>query len=160
VLPAHEVYQVLVDIWSGGCNPQLHYALPILFALEISGLCFGALGVHRRAHYAVVKEEADKEALQMRVDTAVGIVREREERERKEHAARSSTEIHGADEKQADDREERKEEEEEEEAEEREGLEETIRRQDTNIKRVQSKATGGVNFGPSFGFAFGSNDES
>jgi hypothetical protein len=157
-MPAHEVYQVLVDIWSGGCNPQLHYALPILFALEISGLFFGLLGTHRRAHYAVLKEEADKEALQMRVDTAVSIVRQKEEEERKERAARTSSDIYGADEKQADGAAERKEEREE--AEEREDLEQTIRRQDTNIKRVQSKAGGNVQFGPSFGFAYGIRDES
>ena len=44
-VPAHEVYQVLVDIWSSGCNPQLSYALPILFALELIGLVLSSLGV-------------------------------------------------------------------------------------------------------------------
>lgn len=30
-LPGHEWYQVMVQIWSGGCNNQLHIALPVLF---------------------------------------------------------------------------------------------------------------------------------
>ncbi|KAH7178956.1 uncharacterized protein B0J16DRAFT_402281 [Fusarium flagelliforme] len=44
IFPAHELYQVLIDIWSRGCNPQLHYALPILFAWELVGLILSALG--------------------------------------------------------------------------------------------------------------------
>ncbi len=37
-IPAHEVYQALVHIWSRGCNPQLAVALPVLFAWELAGL--------------------------------------------------------------------------------------------------------------------------
>lgn len=33
-LPAHEIYSVLVTIWSEGCNDCLYRALPILFAWE------------------------------------------------------------------------------------------------------------------------------
>ncbi|KAJ5904890.1 uncharacterized protein N7473_001806 [Penicillium subrubescens] len=31
-LPAYELYQVLLDIWTHGCNPTLYRSLPILFA--------------------------------------------------------------------------------------------------------------------------------
>ncbi|BCR96798.1 SNG1 family protein [Aspergillus luchuensis] len=61
-LPAHAIFQVMVDIWSGGCNPQLDYALPVLFAYEIVGMVLSSLGVYRRAHYAVLAEEAKKES--------------------------------------------------------------------------------------------------
>ncbi|OJJ42389.1 hypothetical protein ASPZODRAFT_76941 [Penicilliopsis zonata CBS 506.65] len=58
-LPAHSVFQVLVDIWSGGCNPQLDYALPVLFVYELVGLALSVLGVYRRTHYAVLAREAE-----------------------------------------------------------------------------------------------------
>ncbi|RAL04254.1 SNG1 family protein [Aspergillus ibericus CBS 121593] len=60
-LPAHSVFQVMVDIWSGGCNPQLDYALPVLFAYEVVGLVVSTVGVYRRAHYAVLAEEKQAE---------------------------------------------------------------------------------------------------
>ncbi|CAI7619698.1 unnamed protein product [Penicillium palitans] len=52
-LPAHAVFQVLINIWSGGCNPLL-YALPVLFVYEILGVIFSSIGVYRRAHYASI----------------------------------------------------------------------------------------------------------
>ncbi|OOF98430.1 hypothetical protein ASPCADRAFT_128578 [Aspergillus carbonarius ITEM 5010] len=57
-LPAHNTFQIMVDIWSGGCNPQLAYALPVLFAYEVVGLVVSTVGVYRRAHYAVLAQEA------------------------------------------------------------------------------------------------------
>ncbi|KAJ6109578.1 hypothetical protein N7486_001813 [Penicillium sp. IBT 16267x] len=71
IFPAHSVFQVLMDIWSGGCNPQLNYALPVLFAWEILSLAFSSIGVYRRAHFAVIKEEADDKAMQKRIAAAV-----------------------------------------------------------------------------------------
>ncbi len=35
VFPAHAAYNIMIDIWSGGCNPQLPYALPTMFAWEL-----------------------------------------------------------------------------------------------------------------------------
>jgi hypothetical protein len=157
-MPAHEVYQVLVDIWSGGCNPQLHYALPILFALEVSGTVFSALGVHRRAHYAVLKEEAEKHALESRVDTAIMLRHEREEKEREERAAKGSTEIDRAEEKKTDGSEPKMEEAEETEEQEREDLTQTISKANTKIEREQSRTERSLHFGPSFGFKFGANE--
>ncbi|RSL91370.1 hypothetical protein CEP51_000277 [Fusarium floridanum] len=52
MFPAHNFYQVLVDIWSRGCNPQLYYALPILFAWELVGLVLTSVGVFRRCRFA------------------------------------------------------------------------------------------------------------
>lgn len=87
-IPAHEVYQVLTDIWSHGCNPQLHHALPVLFSWEVVGLVLSALGVFRRCHYATVVEEQQVEAFRERVEAAVELSHarrdERVERERKE----------------------------------------------------------------------------
>jgi hypothetical protein len=82
VFPAREVYQVITDIWSGGCNPQLHVALPILFAWEVVGLGLGAIGVFRRCHYATVAQEEQEKAFHERVQAAVAVVREKENEER------------------------------------------------------------------------------
>lgn len=59
-VPANEVYRVLIDIWSGGCNPKLHIALPVLFSWEIIGLLLSSIGVFRRCHMAVVGEDVQK----------------------------------------------------------------------------------------------------
>lgn len=148
-MPAHEVYQTLIDIWSGGCNPKLSYALPILFIYEISGLVFTGIGVHRRAHYAVIKEEQEKHAFQMRLDTAMAAMKQLEEERRKEGlktATRASSEINATDENH----------DEEMDARQRSELAESIHRVDSEIRRVETRSDRTVNFGPSFGFAFGS----
>jgi hypothetical protein len=69
-LPAHSIFNVLIDIWSGGCNPQLKYALPVLFAYEICGLALSSIGVYRRSHYAMIKQEKDEKDLQERITAA------------------------------------------------------------------------------------------
>lgn len=70
--PAHNVYQVLLDIWSLGCNQsQLHIALPVLFAWEVTSFTLSALGVYRRSHYAALADEAQARELAGRVDKAV-----------------------------------------------------------------------------------------
>ncbi|KAJ5752639.1 hypothetical protein N7520_009556 [Penicillium odoratum] len=70
-LPAHSLFQVMIDIWSGGCNPQLNYALPVMFAYEVVSLVLSSIGVYRRAHLATIKQEADEKALQERIAAAV-----------------------------------------------------------------------------------------
>ena len=67
VFPAHAAYQVLLDIWSRGCNPQLPYALPTLFAWELVAVVGSSIGVYRRAHYAKVAEEGEAKALREKV---------------------------------------------------------------------------------------------
>ncbi|GJN73912.1 nitrosoguanidine resistance protein SNG1 [Purpureocillium lilacinum] len=79
-LPAHEAYEALTDVWSGGCNPHLHYALPILFAYEVSGLFWTTLGVFRRCHYAALTEESAQEAMRLRVEAALALEREHDRR--------------------------------------------------------------------------------
>lgn len=70
-LPAHCIFQILIDIWSSGCNPQLDYALPVLFAYEMLGLILSLIGVYRRAHYACIKQEEVEKACQERVAAAI-----------------------------------------------------------------------------------------
>ncbi|KNG87670.1 hypothetical protein ANOM_004133 [Aspergillus nomiae NRRL 13137] len=70
-LPAHSIFQVLVDIWSGGCNPQLDYALPVLFAYELIALTLSSVGVYRRAHYAVLAKETEEKTWKERVAAAI-----------------------------------------------------------------------------------------
>ncbi|KAJ5306940.1 hypothetical protein PENANT_c003G05850 [Penicillium antarcticum] len=70
-LPAHSIFQVLIDIWSGGCNPLLNYALPVMFLYEILGIVLSTIGVYRRSHYATLKKEIDEKALEERVAAAL-----------------------------------------------------------------------------------------
>ncbi|KAF8859633.1 hypothetical protein BDZ45DRAFT_589415 [Acephala macrosclerotiorum] len=46
--PAHEAYQVLTDIWSGGAVPQLYHAMPVLFSWWVLLLVCDSFS-HRRA---------------------------------------------------------------------------------------------------------------
>lgn len=73
LFPAHEVYQVLTDIWSGGCNPRLRYALPILFAWEAVSLALSVLGVFRRCHFATLGEERQVREFKEKLDAAVAV---------------------------------------------------------------------------------------
>ncbi|KAG9233787.1 hypothetical protein BJ875DRAFT_535170 [Amylocarpus encephaloides] len=145
MLPAHAVYNTLVDIWSRGCNPQLYYTLPVLFSFEISSFVLSALGVHRRSHYAVIKEEQEAEAFQGRIDTAMDFERKKA-RERRENDER-------VDEEEGEDKDE-----EEGEDKDREELSRAITREMSRVKRVQS-ASKVVGFGPSFGPHFVGSDE-
>jgi hypothetical protein len=140
-MPAHEVFQVLLDIWSRGCNPQLHYALPVLFALEIVGLFLGAIGVYRRCHYAVVVEEAQEAAFRDRVAVAMAAEKKLAE-ERKQHAAEGSDNAAT---------EEKREEEE---------LETVIRKEDKELQKRHSRAAADCNYGPAFSLAFNNQDAS
>ncbi|KGO68035.1 protein of unknown function DUF3533 [Penicillium italicum] len=47
-LPAHELYQVLVDIWTHGCNPTLYRSLPILFSWWLIGILAFLAAMRRR----------------------------------------------------------------------------------------------------------------
>ncbi|RAL12239.1 uncharacterized protein BO97DRAFT_443259 [Aspergillus homomorphus CBS 101889] len=52
-LPAHELYQVLVQIWSHGCESQLRTALPVLFSWWVVSAGSGIAATHRRCRIAV-----------------------------------------------------------------------------------------------------------
>jgi hypothetical protein len=69
--PAHSIFQVLIDIWSRGCNPQLNYALPVMFLYEIIGIVLSSIGVYRRSHYAMIKKENDEKACEERIAAAL-----------------------------------------------------------------------------------------
>ncbi|KAL9616694.1 MAG: hypothetical protein Q9160_008447 [Pyrenula sp. 1 TL-2023] len=145
VMPAHAVYRVLMDVWSGGCDPQLYYALPVLFAEEVAGLLLSAIGVYRRCHYALLAEENQEEALRKKVE---GI------RNENSQAAPNGTDA--ATEEEAKDDGGRGDElgaKAEAETQNRptvgsSGSEETLRREDT-----AASVSVGVGFGPSFGVA-------
>ncbi|TLD35833.1 putative Nitrosoguanidine resistance protein SNG1 [Venturia nashicola] len=162
VYPAHEVYQVLLDIWSRGCNPQLHYALPVLFALELSGLLISALGIHRRCHYATIKEENEKQAFQDRVDNALAFELGKREQDRVARTA-SVTQKSDSDEKKeeierTEDEIERTEEDKQADVEkDRAELRKIISRADSRVKREQPLS--GISFGPAFGFDLGHGEE-
>ncbi|KAJ5971475.1 uncharacterized protein N7479_001393 [Penicillium vulpinum] len=74
--PAHAVFQVLIDVWSSGCNPKLYYSLPVLFVYEVLGIILSSIGVYRRAHYACIKQEMDEKAFQEQFEATL---REKEE---------------------------------------------------------------------------------
>ncbi|KAF2665741.1 hypothetical protein BT63DRAFT_74621 [Microthyrium microscopicum] len=145
LLPAHEVYQVLIDIWSRGCDPVLHRALPILLALEISGLVLNALGTYRRCHYATIKQEMEQKAMTLRVDEALALEREHDGRMRGEKDTDAITVPLGEHVTAPDDNEK----------EDREKAEAGINQADVGLQRLRSRTGFDVQFGPAFGFDFG-----
>lgn len=70
-LPANSIYQIFVDIWSGGCNPQLNYALPTLFAYEFVAMAMSTIGVYRRAHYACLAQEQEEKSCRGNIAAAL-----------------------------------------------------------------------------------------
>ncbi|KAK1140674.1 hypothetical protein N8T08_009987 [Aspergillus melleus] len=57
-LPAHETYQVLVQIWSNGCDDQLYRALPVMFSWWVVALGTVIFSVRHRCNAAVAAERA------------------------------------------------------------------------------------------------------
>ncbi|KGO72671.1 protein of unknown function DUF3533 [Penicillium italicum] len=57
-LPSHEAYQVLIQIWSGGCNNRLSRALPIMFSWWIVGVPIAVYAMKYRCKVAVAAQEA------------------------------------------------------------------------------------------------------
>ncbi|KAL5352039.1 hypothetical protein ACLOAV_001982 [Pseudogymnoascus australis] len=78
-LPTHAVYNLLVDIWSRGCNPALHYALPVMFAFELSSLILSTIGVYRRSHYGFIDLEKEEKAFQAKIAESLATAREESE---------------------------------------------------------------------------------
>jgi hypothetical protein len=142
-LPAHNVYDLLIDIWSGGCNPKLHYALPILFSWELCGLFFSALGVYKRSHLSTIKAEAEVQAFQKRIDDVLSFEHKRDEEHRKEEEGTTAGDILPT----------KKEEEED-----REDLERVIGQEDKKEQEARSPFEKDKDFGPAFGFDFGCDD--
>lgn len=57
-LPSHEAYQVLIQIWSGGCNNRLYRALPIMFSWWIVGVPIAVYAMQHRCRTALAAQEA------------------------------------------------------------------------------------------------------
>ena len=55
--PGHNVYQILVTIWSRGCAPNTYRCLLILFAWWIVGLTASFLGMVKRCNDATIWEK-------------------------------------------------------------------------------------------------------
>ncbi|KAK1750189.1 hypothetical protein QBC47DRAFT_394765 [Echria macrotheca] len=151
--PAHNTYQTLMDIWSGGCNPHLYYTLPILFAWEVLSTVLAVLGVYRRSHYAALAEEAAQKQLNERIDTAVDFQRklEREAREEEGNKAEEKEDVEqGASESTSEGRIRRE-------------LAEVIDKENEQIRREQTREMRAApGFGPAFELPFrpeGSDDD-
>ncbi|KAH8901555.1 hypothetical protein GQ53DRAFT_592152, partial [Thozetella sp. PMI_491] len=67
VFPAHAAFTTFLDIWSSGCNPQLAYTLPTLFAWEVLAAIGSAIGVYRRVWYAKLDKEREEQSLKEKV---------------------------------------------------------------------------------------------
>ncbi|KAF3395301.1 hypothetical protein DPV78_009099 [Talaromyces pinophilus] len=67
MMPAHAIFQLLVDIWSRGCNPLVAYALPVLFGFDISSSLLCVIGVYRQCHYAAIAAEQEEKRFQEKV---------------------------------------------------------------------------------------------
>lgn len=59
-LPAHETYQVLVQIWSDGCQDQSYRALPILFSWWVVGIAVVSYATDYRCQTALKALNAAK----------------------------------------------------------------------------------------------------
>ncbi|KAJ5852395.1 uncharacterized protein N7529_011780 [Penicillium soppii] len=57
-LPSHEAYQVLIQIWSGGCNNRLYQALPIMFSWWIIGIPIAVYAMQHRCKAAMSEQGA------------------------------------------------------------------------------------------------------
>ncbi|KND92433.1 Nitrosoguanidine resistance protein SNG1 [Tolypocladium ophioglossoides CBS 100239] len=153
-LPAHAAYDALTDNWSNGCSPHLYYALPVLFAYELSGLFWTSLGVYKRCHYAVITEETTQEAMRLRVEATLKLEREHDRRLGQEHIEESVREDENgessrADKNAADFIQKARKDKEGEEAD-RLQAEKDIEELGDEIERMETRATRMANFGPSF----------
>jgi hypothetical protein len=127
-LPAHEVFEILVDIWSGGCNPQLYHALPILFAWWIVLTPLAMLGVLRRCHFATIDFEKEEAAFQKRFQEAKEFERKRDRQRETAISAEEKEERN-----QQDDTE----------------LADILRRQETEMKTLYTAKSRTERYGPS-----------
>ncbi|KAL5371080.1 hypothetical protein DPSP01_014504 [Paraphaeosphaeria sporulosa] len=157
-LPAHCVYSTQLDIWSGGCNNELHINLPVLFAWELLGLSLSYLGVHRRCHYAVIAQEAQEHQFREKLQAALVFEKKRDTERSKERAHRKDATVGAA---SADNREGEKEEEaiESAEARDEEDIETELRLQKSMSHAEMKKVQSNVHFGPSFSNPFGSSSD-
>ncbi|KAJ5110663.1 hypothetical protein N7532_001198 [Penicillium argentinense] len=64
--PAHELYEILLDIWTEDCFPSLHRDLPILWSWWVVGLAVFVVGMRRRYTKAVA-QDGDQEKEEVRV---------------------------------------------------------------------------------------------
>ncbi|KAG9855849.1 hypothetical protein KCU98_g1714, partial [Aureobasidium melanogenum] len=86
-LPAHEVWQVLIQIWSGGAVDRLYQALPILFTWEIVFLPLAVVALNHRCAVAEREHKAmEEERRQLIIKAEKGKVDEMPERSASEEA--------------------------------------------------------------------------
>ncbi|KAG9605957.1 hypothetical protein KCU77_g565, partial [Aureobasidium melanogenum] len=86
-LPAHEVWQVLIQIWSGGAVDRLYQALPILFTWEIVFLPLAVVALNHRCAVAEREHKAmEEERRQLITKAEKGKVDEMPERSASEEA--------------------------------------------------------------------------
>ncbi|POR34545.1 Nitrosoguanidine resistance protein SNG1 [Tolypocladium paradoxum] len=153
-LPAHAAYEALTDNWSSGCAPHLYYALPVLFAYELSGLFWTSLGVYRRCHYTVVTEETAQEAMRMRVEAALKLEREHDRRLGQEDTEKTVRKAENGEssriEETAGDVDQEIPGDREVQEEDRERAERELEEVDGEIERMETRATRMSNFGPTF----------
>jgi Protein of unknown function (DUF3533) len=101
LMPAHELFATLIDIWSDGCNPVLRYSLPVLFGLELCSLALSCIGVYRRSHYAILAEEHKEKEFQDRLNAAMAV-----ERKQREEKSETLTAESASNDREAEDRKE------------------------------------------------------
>jgi hypothetical protein len=61
-MPAYELYQVLLDIWTHGCNSNLYRSLPILFAWWIAGMVAFLAAMRSRVRLVSVEPREPSDA--------------------------------------------------------------------------------------------------
>ncbi|KAM5344016.1 hypothetical protein ACJ41O_012553 [Fusarium nematophilum] len=152
MFPAHELYQVLIDIWSRGCNPQLHYALPVLFSWELVTFILSALGVFRRCHFAMIGEDVQEKEGKERLDAAVAFEMARMNEMKQKHPEPATEEPEGAPKEALSEKGTPEGGDEEDVV--REKLALVLERLNTRQRREQERASTTCNFGPAFNLPF------
>jgi hypothetical protein len=155
-LPAHCVYSTQLDIWSGGCNNDLHINLPVLFAWELLGLSLSYLGVHRRCHYAVIAQEAQEHQFREKLQAALVFEKKRDAERSRQRAHQEEAAVGAVSTGSQEGEEEAKE---SDQARDEEDMENELRLQQSRSHAEMKKVQSNVHFGPSFLNPFGSSGD-
>ena len=69
-LPAYNTYNLLVEVWTHGCNPMHAQCLGVLFAWAIAGVTIANIGMWRRCAAAAQAEREEQDTLQRKIADA------------------------------------------------------------------------------------------
>lgn len=150
-LPAHSIYNTLIDIWTAGCNPVLFYSLPVLFSWEVLGLTLSVIGVFRRCHYAVIAEEQQAKSMDAKIREALTQLDEQRTQRKEAEKRKIAKQLPSSGEEADEDTQE--------EDAEKEDLDQCMSRMKTRPSTRERRTMTAAHFGPAFPLTFGEDDD-